>query len=228
MLQSIHSKWSHILQEVLEKLQGECDARDIEKFSAEEMVELLQDGEEVSWILGQIGAAPGDSIASLLDQLAVEYTSVPTSDNFQNSISSQVGEVRKSIEENSPGFDPSSIDVHDLKDMLPEGVDLDQVKNMLSSPQGALLADFAAFCQERGVELDDGEAMGEEIKLLQKEWLDTSRPTLGGKKPSDEMDRESLFPNKVETFRREDPKVGRNDPCTCGSGQKYKKCCGNG
>ncbi|WP_409348212.1 SEC-C metal-binding domain-containing protein [Paenibacillus gyeongsangnamensis] len=21
-------------------------------------------------------------------------------------------------------------------------------------------------------------------------------------------------------------KVGRNDPCSCGSGQKYKKCCG--
>jgi SEC-C motif-containing protein len=25
---------------------------------------------------------------------------------------------------------------------------------------------------------------------------------------------------------REDPKVGRNDPCPCGSGKKYKKCCG--
>jgi preprotein translocase subunit SecA len=25
---------------------------------------------------------------------------------------------------------------------------------------------------------------------------------------------------------REDDKVGRNDPCPCGSGQKYKKCCG--
>ena len=25
---------------------------------------------------------------------------------------------------------------------------------------------------------------------------------------------------------REGPKVGRNDPCTCGSGKKYKKCCG--
>ncbi len=24
-----------------------------------------------------------------------------------------------------------------------------------------------------------------------------------------------------------EPKVGRNDPCTCGSGKKYKKCCGN-
>ena len=22
-----------------------------------------------------------------------------------------------------------------------------------------------------------------------------------------------------------DPKVGRNDPCPCGSGKKYKKCC---
>lgn len=30
---------------------------------------------------------------------------------------------------------------------------------------------------------------------------------------------------KVATVRREDPKVGRNDPCHCGSGKKYKKCC---
>jgi hypothetical protein len=26
-------------------------------------------------------------------------------------------------------------------------------------------------------------------------------------------------------FRRESPKVGRNDPCPCGSGKKHKKCC---
>ena len=26
--------------------------------------------------------------------------------------------------------------------------------------------------------------------------------------------------------RRTAPKVGRNDPCTCGSGKKFKKCCG--
>jgi preprotein translocase subunit SecA len=25
---------------------------------------------------------------------------------------------------------------------------------------------------------------------------------------------------------RSAPRVGRNDPCPCGSGQKYKKCCG--
>ena len=27
-------------------------------------------------------------------------------------------------------------------------------------------------------------------------------------------------------YRREEPKIGRNDPCSCGSGQKYKKCHG--
>lgn len=30
---------------------------------------------------------------------------------------------------------------------------------------------------------------------------------------------------KSEPFIRPDPKVGRNDPCPCGSGKKYKKCC---
>lgn len=29
-----------------------------------------------------------------------------------------------------------------------------------------------------------------------------------------------------ETLVRSAPRVGRNDPCPCGSGKKYKKCCG--
>jgi len=31
---------------------------------------------------------------------------------------------------------------------------------------------------------------------------------------------------KVKQIRLESPKVGRNEPCPCGSGKKYKKCCG--
>ncbi len=30
----------------------------------------------------------------------------------------------------------------------------------------------------------------------------------------------------AETIRREQPKIGRNSPCPCGSGKKYKQCCG--
>ncbi|MFH0811258.1 MAG: preprotein translocase subunit SecA [Pseudomonadota bacterium] len=33
-------------------------------------------------------------------------------------------------------------------------------------------------------------------------------------------------PQKARPVRRESKKVGRNDPCPCGSGKKYKKCCG--
>jgi preprotein translocase subunit SecA len=31
---------------------------------------------------------------------------------------------------------------------------------------------------------------------------------------------------QVKQIRLQGPKVGRNDPCPCGSGKKYKKCCG--
>ena len=27
-------------------------------------------------------------------------------------------------------------------------------------------------------------------------------------------------------YQRKDAKIGRNDPCPCGSGKKYKQCCG--
>ncbi len=31
---------------------------------------------------------------------------------------------------------------------------------------------------------------------------------------------------RPRTVRREIPKVGRNDPCPCGSNKKFKQCCG--
>ncbi len=33
-------------------------------------------------------------------------------------------------------------------------------------------------------------------------------------------------PSSEQTYRRSVPKVGRNDPCPCGSGKKFKLCCG--
>ena len=31
--------------------------------------------------------------------------------------------------------------------------------------------------------------------------------------------------SKIETIRNREIKVGRNEPCPCGSGRKYKSCC---
>ncbi|MFP4630225.1 MAG: preprotein translocase subunit SecA [Desulfohalobiaceae bacterium] len=38
---------------------------------------------------------------------------------------------------------------------------------------------------------------------------------------------QSEGPAAKQPYKRKDPKVGRNDPCPCGSGRKYKKCCGS-
>ncbi len=41
-------------------------------------------------------------------------------------------------------------------------------------------------------------------------------------------DFEDEFMQREEPYVREQPKVGRNEPCPCGSGRKYKHCCGKG
>lgn len=43
-------------------------------------------------------------------------------------------------------------------------------------------------------------------------------------KPEDTADLDTLL-NPTKT-RRVETKIGRNEPCQCGSGKKYKKCCG--
>jgi len=49
------------------------------------------------------------------------------------------------------------------------------------------------------------------------------------KETYDDVDNESSYEGVIETtpLPVEKPKVGRNDPCPCGSGKKYKKCCLN-
>jgi uncharacterized protein YecA (UPF0149 family) len=36
---------------------------------------------------------------------------------------------------------------------------------------------------------------------------------------------EMSIPPTYEKMSRRPPKVGRNEPCPCGSGRKFKKCC---
>ena len=42
----------------------------------------------------------------------------------------------------------------------------------------------------------------------------------------DHMNGKLMFDNQVKPFVQTEKKIGRNEPCTCGSGKKYKKCCG--
>lgn len=42
----------------------------------------------------------------------------------------------------------------------------------------------------------------------------------------DNPEQDQEVPDIQISFRRDTPKVGRNEPCPCGSGKKYKNCCG--
>ncbi|MBA1336040.1 MAG: Protein export cytoplasm protein SecA ATPase RNA helicase [Firmicutes bacterium] len=42
----------------------------------------------------------------------------------------------------------------------------------------------------------------------------------------DDEDGDFIFEGPQQPYVRETPKIGRNEPCPCGSGKKYKKCCG--
>jgi hypothetical protein len=215
------------LNELKSKLNEFIRQYSITNFDTDDIVELVTDGESIDWIIHQLkGDAPIDldAATSLLmeirSELGIEEKSV------REKLAEPVIELEAS---NLSQPDPPSLDLSQIDAMLPEGVelppgmDVKEIQSLLESPQGKIMADFVVFCQEKGVDLSDGNPNDPRIERFQKEWLSTPRAAFDGKKPSEML---SLAQRKVETFRRQDPRVGRNDPCPCGSGKKYKKCCG--
>ena len=53
-----------------------------------------------------------------------------------------------------------------------------------------------------------------------------SGATVGGGEVAPEGEAQGEAGARVKTIVNEAPRVGRNDLCPCGSGKKYKKCCG--
>ena len=70
-----------------------------------------------------------------------------------------------------------------------------------------------------------------EAKSAEKE---EAAPSVGGARAAAQPNMPKEAPSaqsvssdaKPEPVRRETPKIGRNDLCPCGSGKKYKNCCG--
>jgi len=68
----------------------------------------------------------------------------------------------------------------------------------------------------RIMQQDDVDRLEEERRRKKEQELLASKIAGGGDTTGEEE----------KTVRRESEKIGRNSPCPCGSGQKYKKCCG--
>ena len=73
------------VKELQEKLAEFCAARGIERFSPEEIIELLEDGEEVGWIVEQVspGSDASGKLTRLLTEIAAETSPRFGSDPFQ-------------------------------------------------------------------------------------------------------------------------------------------------
>ena len=89
------------------------------------------------------------------------------------------------------------------------------------------------------LEIPDFEFLQSLTYELQELYNNTRQWALKGHTPAElfEVERKDLLPVPLEPFKLEQhaaplptrrTKVGRNDSCPCGSGKKYKKCCGNG
>lgn len=70
------------------------------------------------------------------------------------------------------------------------------------------LASFETFLSQLQQKLSGGESTD-------------GGPAASGKAPEQQGELKIELPT-----RREAPKVGRNEPCPCGSGKKFKACCG--
>ncbi|MEW6751734.1 MAG: SEC-C metal-binding domain-containing protein [Candidatus Latescibacterota bacterium] len=221
--------------DIRERLEQFCSSRPVQRFSPSQIVELLQDGEEAGWIVGQVLPDGEESeVAELLGllqeaQAAVKPVSPPA--GAEEPAAQEASSLPESAADETapPEVVQALAELDQLATMLPRGGDAGRLKQLLASPQGEMLADFGTFCQERGLDAQEqGKEAEARLRALHEEWLQTPRAALEGRRPAEVLEGGRLLPRKVETFRREAPKVGRNDPCPCGSGRKYKKCCGQG
>ena len=86
---------------------------------------------------------------------------------------------------------------------------------------GGRLDDFSTDAEvpsiPEGLEAEWRESLSEHVTAVHEYWAE-ARMALAG------LGRDADGP-ELGTYRRTEPKVGRNQPCPCGSGKKHKRCC---
>jgi hypothetical protein len=101
----------------------------------------------------------------------------------------------------------------------------EEVEEELAEPRGVVLRRTRRRCKgpiDDVVKEMSWWACFHEPALRARSGADAEPPL-----PIQEPVRETGGWRPAEPVRRKEPKVGRNEPCPCGSGKKYKRCCGS-
>lgn len=101
--------------------------------------------------------------------------------------------------------EPKGVEEADLKSALIERVARLNIPETVRGDVPGLCGTFLSQLEEEG-RLGGGRLLGAYIRALKESYLEAAS---GKKKP----------------ITRPGSKIGRNDPCPCGSGKKYKACC---
>jgi len=100
---------------------------------------------------------------------------------------------------------PADVNEADLKPALLEGVGRLAIPASVRREVPALCAAFLSEMESQG-RLSGGRTLGLYVRALRDPYLDSAA-------------------GKTAPLQAAGAKLGRNDPCPCGSGRKYKKCC---
>jgi len=99
--------------------------------------------------------------------------------------------------------------------------------SMFEEMIGAIQEETVRFCYN--VTLQTGTERKQVVQSESESKAEFTDDGASGTQGSGSMPQKGAVPERdthQETVRRATPKVGRNDPCPCGSGKKYKNCCG--
>ncbi|MCR4656646.1 MAG: SEC-C domain-containing protein [Lachnospiraceae bacterium] len=125
--------------------------------------------------------------------------------------------------------DPDQIVKGTVKDLADKyGVDIMTMTGFLDGINDSLVEPNPIEEMEEDTEVSlafDKERLYKNMVAAQADWLYGLDEW---KEIYDDETRDRLYKEqkKSMTVVHEGPKIGRNDPCPCGSGKKYKKCCG--
>ena len=101
--------------------------------------------------------------------------------------------------------EPGEIEEGDLRPGLVKGVGPLEIPGSVQAHVPELVAAFLEELQTQG-RLGGGFALARYVRVLKRAYLDAAS-------------------GKPKPFVAPGSPLGRNDPCPCGSGRKYKKCC---
>jgi preprotein translocase subunit SecA len=100
-------------------------------------------------------------------------------------------------------------------------------KRMVSETNREIISFLMKAQLPSGGNMEEAAIQEERRKTQQAQpKLQTTREEVSAPQQQQGSPQAAQEPRKVETVVRQDPKIGRNDPCPCGSGKKYKNCHG--